>query len=137
MSMGTHTWLAPLIIMVLMGLWWDLHSTWYFFCSDFVEKNFIETGDRVAAWIDDYRSKQDHLPDSLAVEGLTQGYCANRYIDTSKLNHVEFKYSHSGDSTYILTNIYDYMTFESTPSFAGYVFYRDWEAILDTVFRQR
>ena len=124
--MGSMLGLAPLIMMVILGLWWDLNSMSFFYSAEYEEASFRETCDRVAMWVDDYRREHSCLPDNLDAEGFVKGYGENRYIDTTKWDRVEFIYQHD-ENSYKLESINDWLTFKSTPEFEGYVFFICWE----------
>lgn len=139
MAMGNMLGLAPLMMMVLLGLWWDTHCTAHFQSEEYGEASFRETCDRVVSWIDDYRNEHGHLPDSLMAEGLVLYWADNCYVDTTKWDQMEFKYYHEGDSAYSLVDICPRMRCLSTPKFEGYLFHHWDEGTgqmrVDTVFR--
>ena len=140
MATGSMIGLAPVMIMLLLGLWWDVHSIGFFSSEEYHEASFRETGDRVVAWVEAYRCEHGHLPDSLMVGGLmTSGGYDVGYIDTTKWNCLGFYYFHWGDSVYAIELAHGIGRYLSTPVFEGYLFYR-WDEEMngirvDTVVR--
>lgn len=104
----------------------------------------METCERVATWVDDYRNEKGHLPDTLNTGWL----CLNRedypwlcYYDTTKWDRILITYRHWGDSAYII-ELLEWVEgrFILAPEFEGYLFYRwDWAQDtlvgVDTVYR--
>lgn len=136
--------LALLTIFVLSGLWWDTHCTGYFCSSEYGKLRFMETCERVATWVDDYRKEKGHLPDTLNTGWLylnREDYPWLCYYDTTMWDRMVFEYRHWGDSAYII-ELLEWVEgrFISAPEFEGYLFYRwDWAQDtlvgVDTVYR--
>lgn len=53
MATGGMAGMTPLMMMVLLGLWWDVHSAGFFYLEEHDEASFRETCERVATR--DYR----------------------------------------------------------------------------------
>jgi hypothetical protein len=110
------------MIMVLLGLWWNVHCTGFFWSLEYEEASFRETGDRIVTWVEEYQSEHGHLPDSIEAEWLTKDCYGEYYIDTTKWDQVAFSYRHWSDSVYIIESDHQWMRFLSTPQFKGYLF---------------
>lgn len=129
-ALGSMAGLTPLMVMVLMGLWWDVHCTGYFFSEEYNEGCFREACDGVVAWVEDYRRENGHLPDSLAIDWLVP-YDGWAYVDTTRWDRMVLHYRHWGDSVYKL--VHDYWAwYVSSPEFKGYMFWR-WDGEWDSV----
>ena len=122
-NMGNMIGLAPVMFMVVLGLWWDVHCTGFFWSYEYEEESFRKTGSKVVKWVEDYQSEYGHLPDSIEAEWLEKGWIEDCYIDTTKWDNLAFFYRHWGDSVYIIVSDNQRMRFLSTPEFEGYLFY--------------
>ena len=131
MSIGSMTGLAPVMMMVLLGLWWDVHSSGYFTSETYGEARFREICHKVATWAEDYRNEHGHLPDSIEVEGLFKGYGKGIYVDTTKWKWEEIFYRHWDDSAYTIVSFSHHGRYLSTPEFVGYLFSR-WDKESDS-----
>lgn len=123
MTMGNMIGLAPVMFMVLLGLWWDTHCTGFFWSNEYEEESFRKTGSKVVSWVEDYQSEYGHLPDSIEAEWLAKSWDGDCYIDTTKWDKVAFTYRHWGDSVYIIESDHRRMRFLSAPEFEGHLFY--------------
>ena len=134
MTMGNMIGLAPVMLMVVLGLWWDVHCTGFFWSYEYEEESFRKTGGKVVRWVEDYQSEYGHLPDSIDAEWLAKSwdgdYYMNTYIDTTKWDNIAFTYRHWGDSAYIIVSDNQRMRFLSAPAFEGYLFYH-WDEETD------
>ena len=133
MSIGSMAGLAPVMMMVLLGLWWAGNSTGYFQSEPYGETRFRETCDKVVFWIEHYRNEHGHLPDSIKVEGLFKNcnWGKGIYVDTTKWKWEEIFYRHWDDSAYTIVSFSHHGRFLSTPEFAGYLFSR-WDKERDS-----
>ena len=122
-TMGNMLSLTPVMLMVLLGLWWDIHWTGFFCSYEYEEASFRETGSKVVTWVEDYQSEYGHLPDSIEAEWLAKSWDGDYYIDTTKWDNIEFSYRHWVDSAYTLVSGNQRMRFLSAPEFEGYLFY--------------
>ena len=130
--------LFPVLMMVFLGLWWDVHCTGYFGSTEYMNKSFQETVEMVVPAIEDYRCEHGHLPDSLdGVQGLVKNW-RNSYIDTTRWDCMHIDYYHWGDSAYTLVRYGWWAKYLSAPNFEGYLFYHwddDGDSVrVDTVF---
>lgn len=133
MAMGSMAGLFPVLMMVLIGLWWDVHCSGYFMSEEYKDARFRETAEKVATQVDAYRSEHGHLPDSLCVEGIIKCWWDEiSYIDTTKWDWQEFIYQHWGDSAYTLISSNWRARFVSSPKFEGYVFHH-WDKEVDSI----
>ena len=138
MAAGNLAWMALLTILVLLELWWDTHCTGYFFSPEYIKSCFMETSERVATWVDDYRSEKGHLPDTLNIGWLylnRDDYPWVCYEDTTGWDWMPIEYLHWGDSAYSISYLrwWGYR-FVSAPGFEGFLFFR-WDEEKDTVSR--
>ncbi|MBR1550059.1 MAG: hypothetical protein IJ634_05415 [Bacteroidales bacterium] len=140
MATGSMVGLAPLMMMVLLGLWWDTHCTAYFGSPENREASFMETSERVVMWVEAYQWEHGHLPDTLKTEWLYKDWDYDwYYYDTTKWHWQEFVYHHWDDSAYIIASANRRYRYISAPQFEGFLLRRWDEASdserVDTVFR--
>ena len=140
MATGSMLGLFPVLMMVFLGLWWDVHCTGYFSSDEYMDKCFQETVERVVPHLEAYRSEHGRLPDSLCVEGLVKNW-KNSYFDTTRGNFMGIIYYPLDDSAYAIVHIDRWAKYVLAPKFEGYVFYHwdeDGDSVrVDTVFRQQ
>lgn len=140
MATGNMLSLFPVLLIVFIGLWWDVHCTGYFCSEEYGKESFHKTVEMVAPKIEAYRSEYGHLPDTLFIEGLDNGWKENVYIDTTRWDRIHIIYHHWDDSAYALVHIDWWARYVSSPNFEGYLFYR-WDEDVDsmradTIFRR-
>ena len=137
MATGSMLGLFPVLMMVFLGLWWDVHCTGYFKSEEYNDERFREMVERVAPQIEAYRIEHGHLPDTLEIEGLKR-LDGNGYIDTTRWDRMIIEYYYWVDSAYALVGYGWGERYVSAPKFEGYVFCH-WDedgdsARVDTVF---
>ena len=141
MATGSMAGLAPLMIMILLGLWWDTHCTAYFQSEEYQEASFMETSERVVMWVEAYQREHGRLPDTLNTEGLYKDWSYNSYYyDTTKWDWLELEYRHWDDSAYIIVSSGWRYRYISASGFEGFLL-RRWDEAgdssrVDTVFRR-
>jgi hypothetical protein len=132
MATGSLLGLFPVLMMVFLGLWWDVHYTGYFWSAEFQEKRFREMVERVAPQVEAYRSEHGHLPDTLSIEGFANDWGENGYIDTTGWDCLGVMYHHWDDSAYVLVHRNWWAKYVSSPKFEGFLF-RHWDDEGDSV----
>ncbi|MBP5328220.1 MAG: hypothetical protein J6Y98_09980 [Bacteroidales bacterium] len=140
MATGSMLGLFPVLMIVFLGLWWDVHYTGYFWSEENMEKRFREMVERVVPQVESYRREHGHLPDTLNLEGFANDWGENSYIDTSGWDYLGFIYHKWDDSTYVLVHKNEWAKYVSSPKFEGYYFFRwdeDGDSMrIDTLFIQ-
>ena len=140
MAMGSMLGFFPVLMMVFLGLWWDVHCTGFFYSEEYMDESFRKTVEMVVPKIEAYRSEFGHLPDTLNVEGLKNGWGENNYIDTTRWDCMNVFYRNWDDSAFAIIQYGWWARYVSAPKFEGYLFYH-WDeegdsVRADTVFRQ-
>ena len=122
MATGSMLGLFPVMMMVFLGLWWDVHCSGYFTSEEYLRKRFCEMIEKVIPQVEAYRNEYGHLPDTLRLEGFRDGWEVNDFVDTTAWNYMGFIYHHFGDTAFVLFSEGFWAKFVSAPQFEGYLF---------------